>query len=179
VRRLLHELRHHAVDADSGEDEREDREGGQQHPRQPLLRQRVVDDLLHRLAAVERHVGVAGVDRALDLLGHRRGADGGPHRPPGAVRRGRHYLVGNLAQRDVDLRADLLEVVALEAPVPYVADDADHLVVGVDEIHVNPLADRILVGEACARQLFVDHHDVWRLLRVGVRDEAPLSPCGA
>ena len=57
ARSLAHQARHHAVDADAGETDRERGENGEQDHRKPAARQRLVDALRHRAHVVERQIG--------------------------------------------------------------------------------------------------------------------------
>ena len=86
VRALCDGVRHHAVDADRGQQQRDDRERGHHLAREALRRERRVVQVVEREDAAGRHRRRNARDRALDARRHRRrillGANDERHRAP-------------------------------------------------------------------------------------------------
>ena len=61
---LRDEVRHHAVDADDRQNQREHRERSEHHHRETLTRQRMAHPARHRLDVEDRHGGIGRLDRA-------------------------------------------------------------------------------------------------------------------
>ena len=128
LRALLHGVRHEAVDADGGEDERGGSEDGEQEHVEVLARGGVVDDFGHGADAGDGKAaaGLAQLfgDGGDVLVRVAVGADEPDHGADAGVERG--HAVGDLAPGNDHERAGI----AVEAAVVDVADDADDLARG-------------------------------------------------
>ena len=78
-----HEVRHHAVDAEAGEHQRERREARQQHQRELAVGDRLRDARGERLRLQQREIRVHRPQRLAHDRRHRGGADVGAHQDVG------------------------------------------------------------------------------------------------
>jgi hypothetical protein len=167
-------VRHHAVDPDRGEQQRQCAERGQQEGQEPRPRDRLPQDLVHRADLEHRQRGIQAGDRALHRRNQRRriarGAQQRVHRGARAGRNGdrrvlrernEHLGAGGLVQPGLleigdhaDDRLDLAGRRRSQAP------DGDLL------------AERILVRKELGGERLVDHDDRGRALDVSARDAA-------
>ena len=170
MRPLRHGKRHHAVDPERRQDQRDRGEAREQRGRESIADERLRDDLIHRPDVAHRQVRVEALDDRGNALLQRRGiafaADGHPH-----------PREGRLVERQVDFAGD----VVLDAVAPAVGDDADDLPdLGLtrlvrprnDPSQLEALGQRIRGTEHALHEGLVDHGDELAALAVGGGDAA-------
>ena len=168
MRALRDRVAHHAVDADAGEHQRDDREATEQHQVQALRGNRIGTQLLHGVEVKNRLIGI---DRQ-HLLAHRRGE---AHRVAAGLDRHRHAGVWQLAEWVVRLHAVRVLLQAFHLDAPHDADDLDQRVTRVVAAGPDVMAYRVFVGPVAARELLVDERDARRVFGVGLCEVAPLE----
>ena len=149
VRAPVHHVRHHAVEADRGQRQRQPGEGREQRHAETLLRQRLRHDAVERLHVVDRPRRIDRLDRGLERCRARCRRAVGSRDQRHVVRPAlgvRHEHLGACCRR---------QIVRLE-----IADDADDLarrLFVVPDEHLLP--DRVFAGEETIGDGAIDDGD--------------------
>src|SRR5438477_8559444 len=163
---LADEIRDDAVDADAGKQERKSGKNAEQDHGEAARRQRGSDNVIHGLRLVDHLFAVDLLIGAAKRFEQGGGGLVGPDHQERAAASGYigHVVVGHLQAGQVELRAQGLREVGVQAPLVDVADHADDLharSVGgeIQRVQAKRLSDGVFVAEVLPRENVVHDSD--------------------